>query len=140
VRIRQAYLLRGPVTARVRVTDGAGARITVKAPRAAGGRFEWELPVPAALGRALLRLSLPRIEKTRLRAGRLEIDRLTWPPGIVLVELELRPEEGLDLRDPTARARLALAHRPDWVQAWQDVTNDPLYTNARLARRPPLTR
>jgi CYTH domain-containing protein len=133
----QVYLLRGRATARVRVTDGRGARLTVKLPRAEG-RHEWEWRLPAALGRALLRLPLPRVEKTRLREGRLEVDRLAWPPGgIVLVELELAPGEGPDLRDAGARARFMAAHRPDWVRAWHDVTEDPDFTNARLARRPP---
>jgi CYTH domain-containing protein len=133
--MRQAYLLRGPITARVRVAEGQPARITVKAPRADGGRFEWEWPVPGALARALLRLPLPRVEKVRSRAQRLDVDVLCWPPGIVLVELELEPHELLDLCDPAARARAMEAHRPPWVRAWRDVTDDPHYTNAQLARR-----
>jgi len=73
----------------------------------------------------------------RGRAGRLEIDVLGWPPGIVLIELELAPGEGPDLRDAAARARFMEAHRPAWVRGWRDVTDDPAYTNARLARRRP---
>lgn len=133
-RMEQAYLLRGPVTVRVRTGEEGGARFTVKLP-AAEGRREYQWRLPERLARALLRLPLPRIEKTRLRAGRLEIDRLSWPGDIVLVELELRDGEGPDLRDADARRRFMEAHRPAWVHAWHDVTDDPDYVNARLARR-----
>jgi hypothetical protein len=51
------------------------------------------------------------------------------------VELELRADEGPDLRDPAARQACMEAHRPPGVCAWHDVTDDPAYTNARLARR-----
>jgi len=133
VRMEQAYLLRGRVTARVRVAEGKPARATVKAPWR-DGRLEWEWRVPDGVAHALLRLPLPRVEKTRRREGRLDVDALTWPPGIVLVELELAPDEGPDLRDAAARAALMESHRPAWVRAWHDVTDDPDYTNARLAR------
>ena len=134
ISMQQAYLLRGPLTARVRVAAGKGARMTVKAPYR-DGRLEWEWRVPDVVARALLWLPLPRVEKSRRREGRLEVDVLRWPPGIVLVELELAPGEGPDLRDAVARAALMETHRPPWVRAWHDVTDDPNYTNARLARR-----
>lgn len=133
-RLEQAYLLRGPVTARVRVGEEPGALFNVKLP-AAEGRHEFEWRLPGRLARALLRLPLPRVEKLRRREGRLEVDRLLWPEEIVLVELELREGEGPDLRDVAARHRFIEAHRPPWVRAWHDVTDDPAYTNARLARR-----
>ncbi len=132
--IAQAYLLRGRMTARVRVDEEKGARLTVKWP-AREGRHELEWRLPAFLARALLRLPLPIVEKTRCCAGRLEIDRLSWPPGIVLVELELDAGEGPDLRDAAARQAFMAAHRPPWVRSWRDVTDTPTYTNARLARR-----
>jgi len=133
IRMVQAYLLRGPVTLRVRLTEGRGARMTLKVPRG-DGRTEWEWPVPSALARALLSLPLPRVEKRRSREGRLEVDRLEWPAGVLLVELELERGEGPDLRDADARRRLMESHRPAWVGSWVDVTDDPAYTNARLAR------
>ncbi len=136
VRMRQAYLLRGRVTARVRIAEGKGARITVKAPRG-DGRYEWEWRTSESIARALLNLPLPCVRKTRRREGRLEVDVLEWPPGIVLIELELERGEGPDLRDAPARVAFMEAHRPPWVREWQDVTDDPDYTNARLARRPP---
>lgn len=134
--MEQAYLLRGRVTARVRNTRGKGAKAGVKLPFR-DGRLEWEWRLPEALARAVLALPLPRVVKTRSREGRLEVDILGWPAGIVLVELELAPGEGPDLRDAAARARFMEAHRPAWVRAWRDVTDDPDYTNARLARRRP---
>jgi CYTH domain-containing protein len=130
----QAYLLRGPITARVRIAEGKPARMTVKAPFR-DGRLEWEWRIPDRAANALLKLPLPRVEKTRRQEGRLEVDVLSWPPNVVLVELELAPEEGPDLRDAAARAALMESHRPAWVRAWKDVTDDPAYTNARLARR-----
>jgi CYTH domain-containing protein len=136
VRMQQAYLLRGRVSARIRVAEGSGARVTVKAPRG-DGRYEWEWRVPESVARALLKLPLACVRKTRRREGRLEVDRLEWPPGIVLIELELDPGEGPDLRDAAARVSFMEAHRPSWVRSWQDVTDDPNYTNARLARRVP---
>jgi CYTH domain-containing protein len=136
VRMQQAYLLRGRLTARIRIAEGSGARVTVKAPRG-DGRYEWEWRAPESVARALLKLPLPCVRKTRRREGRLEVDRLEWPPGIVLIELELDPGEGPDLRDAAARVAFMEAHRPSWVRNWQDVTDDPRYTNARLARRAP---
>ncbi len=132
--IVQAYLLRGRTTVRVRVDEEKGARMTVKWP-AREGRHEFEWRLPGSLARAVLRLPLPIVEKTRLCEGRLEIDRLSWPAGFVLVELELEVGEGPDLHDLAARQAFMAAHRPSWVHAWRDVTDDPDYTNARLARR-----
>lgn len=134
VAMQQAYLLRGRVTARVRIAEGKGARVTVKAPHR-DGRFEWEWRVPESIARTLLALPLPCVRKTRRREGRLDVDVLSWPPGIVLVELELDAGEGPDLRDVAARRALMERHRPAWVRAWTDVTDDPTYTNAQLARR-----
>jgi len=132
--IVQVYLLRGRLSARVRVDEERGARLTLKWPAGDGRReFEWRLP--EALARAVVRLPLPVVEKTRRCEGRLEVDRTSWPPGIVLVELELDTGEGPDLRDAVARQAFMEAHRPPWVRAWYDVTEDPAYTNARLARR-----
>jgi CYTH domain-containing protein len=134
VRMQQVYLLRGRVTARVRVADGKPSRATVKAPRG-DGRFEWEWRVPDRFALWLVHAPLPAVHKTRRREGRLEVDVLSWPPGVVLVELELAAGEGPDLRDAAARAAFMEAHRPAWVRRWVDVTDDPAYTNARLARR-----
>ncbi len=135
-RIVQGYLLRGPVTLRVRLVDGGDASLTLKLPRAEG-RTEWECRLPPRWARILLALPLPRVEKTRAREGPLEVDRLSWPEPIVLCEWELAPGEGPDLRDVEARRRWMETRRPSWAEAWEDVTDDPDYTNARLARARP---
>lgn len=134
--IVQAYLLRGRATLRVRLVEGAQAWLTLKLP-GREGRFEWQRRVPVALARALLALPLPRVEKTRLRQDGLEIDRLHWPERLVLCEWELAPGEGPDLRDAAGRSGWMEARRPAWVEDWHDVTDDPDYTNAALARRRP---
>src|SRR4030095_13853901 len=68
----QAYLLRGPITARVRIAERQPARMTVKAPFR-DGRLEWEWRIPDRAANALLKLPLPRVEKTRRKEGRLEV-------------------------------------------------------------------
>ncbi|MCL4685130.1 hypothetical protein KJ059_10305 [Myxococcota bacterium] len=133
-RIVQVYLLRGRTTVRIRLDGERGSRLTVKWP-APEGRHEFEWPLPEALARAAVRLPLPLVDKTRRCEGRLEVDRLTWPPGSALIELELAAGEGPDLRDPAGRQACMAVHRPPWVRAWRDVTDDPAYTNAQLARR-----
>ncbi|HYO43676.1 MAG TPA: hypothetical protein VES19_10805, partial [Candidatus Limnocylindrales bacterium] len=51
----------------------------------------------------------------------LEIDVFESPPGLVVVEVELeRDDEPVDL--------------PDWLGEWREVTGDPDYLNANLAR------
>ena len=138
-RLVQAYLLRGPTSARVRLVEGGVARFTLKRPRFEG-RFEWEWDLPTSLVRALLRLPLPRVEKTRRVDGDLEIDRYLWPFGLVVVECELSEGGGPDLCDPGAREAWMEARRPPWVRAWRDVTDEPGFSAARLARRRPRER
>ena len=55
----------------------------------------------------------------------------TTPLRLVIVSMDTH------LASAAARARFMEAHRPAWVRAWRDVTDDPGYTNARLARRRP---
>ena len=130
--MQQAYLLRGRVTARVRVAEGKGARMTVKAPRG-DGRYEWEWRVPESVARALLRLAASlRAQDAASRGTSRSGLASSGRPAIVLVELELDAGEGPDLRDAAARVAFMEAHRPAWVRAWHDVTDDPDYTNARL--------
>jgi CYTH domain-containing protein len=52
----------------------------------------------------------------------LEIDVFDEPPGLVVVEVELRAEdEAVEL--------------PGWLGEWREVTGDPRYLNVSLARR-----
>lgn len=51
----------------------------------------------------------------------LEIDVFESPPGLVVVEVELETDdEAIEL--------------PDWLGEWREVTGDPDYLNANLAR------
>lgn len=51
----------------------------------------------------------------------LEIDVFEVPPALVLVEVELRRDD-----EPVVL--------PDWLGEWREVTGDPAYLNANLAR------
>ena len=66
------------------------------------------------------------IRKTRHRVPHvdqlLEIDVFEAPRGLVLLEVELGSEA-----EPVSL--------PDWVGEWREVTGDPAYFNADLARR-----
>jgi CYTH domain-containing protein len=133
--IVQAFLLRRPVALRVRIRGDARAVVTLKAPLGAAN-LEWERRIPLVLARAVLRLPFPRIEKTRLVQGDLEVDAFSWPRPMVVVECELPPEAPVDLDDAASRARWIEPRRPSWVRAWSDVTGDRSLSNAALARRP----
>jgi CYTH domain-containing protein len=135
----QVFLLRRPVALRVRVRGGTRAVVTLKAARGAAN-LEWERRVPLALARAALRLPFPRVEKTRLVDGDLEVDVFSWPRPMVVVECELPAGAPVDLEDAASRARWIEPRRPAWVRAWRDVTGDRSLSNAALARRPPRRR
>jgi CYTH domain-containing protein len=132
----QGYLLRGRISARVRLIEDREGWLALKAPRREG-RLEWECSIPRWLARCLLVLPLPRVEKVRAVDGELEIDRYTWPPGLLVVECELAEGAGPHLGDRDACGAWMEQRRPEWVKAWRDVTADPSMTAARLARRKP---
>jgi CYTH domain-containing protein len=125
---RQGYLCTAPQrTVRVRV-GGGSAILAVKGAGDGLARPEFEFPIPAADAEELLaRCCLqPLVEKYRYRipfAGRIwEIDEfLGANRGLVLAEIEL---EWVDQPVPL----------PSWVGA--EVTADPRYYNAYLARHP----
>ncbi len=131
----QAYLLRKPAL-RVRLTGRRRGTSTLKFPRA-NGDLEFEFPVPAWGVRRLLRLPLPRVEKTRLVDGELEIDVYSWPRKLVVVECELGEDATFDLRDAEARGAWMAARRPAWVIAWHDVTHDRSLSASALAEPRP---
>lgn len=126
--IRQGYLCFDPDrTVRVRLSGNQGY-LTVKGRARGLVRAEFEYPIPGPDAQALLDhlCVAPLVEKTRYRvthAGRVwEVDEF-WGEnrGLVLAEVELAdPAEKLDL--------------PDW--AGEEVTRDPRYANANLARNP----
>ena len=127
---RQGYLSAGAdarCTVRARVA-GERAWLTIKGRPSAGSRDEYEYPIPVADAEEILeRLCVgDRIEKTRYRvahAGRTwEVDEFGGENApLVVAEVEL---ESID-------AEVSL---PPWVGL--EVTYDPRYTNAALARQP----
>jgi CYTH domain-containing protein len=129
-RYRQGYLSAGELagcTVRVRVA-GEHAFLTIKGPAAAGARDEYEYPIPVRDAEEMLsRLAAGGIvEKTRHRvpfAGRTwEVDEFAGENApLVMAEVEVaRIDDEVAL--------------PPWVG--REVTDDPRYTNAALARRP----
>lgn len=125
---RQGYVASGDgVTVRVRLAGERGF-LTLKGPTVGLSRAEFEYEIPAGDARELLDTLCPRpqIEKTRYElehAGRLwQIDEFhTENTGLVVAEVELTDEaETLEL--------------PSWVGP--EVSHDPRYTNAQLARHP----
>jgi len=129
VRYRQGYLSAGAdagCTVRTRVAGGR-AWLTIKGPAAEGARDEYEYPIPVGDAEEMLeRLCAGRIEKTRYRvpfAGHTwEVDEFTGENApLVVAEVEL---DRID----------AVVALPPWVGL--EVTYDPRYTNAALARLP----
>lgn len=125
-RLVQGYLSFGPLV-RVRTVRPLGrgrprAFLTIKS----GGtrvRAEFEYAIPHEDGRALLVLCGDRVlQKVRMCIGRWELDRYEERhTGLWLAEVELtRPDEPLP--DPL----------PPWLG--REVTDDPRYTNSRLAQ------
>jgi len=127
---RQGYLGAGAeatCTVRARVA-GESAFLTVKGRAAGGARDEYEYPIPVADAEEMLeRLCVGgRIEKYRHRipfAGHTwEVDEFTGENApLVVAEVEL---DRIDIE----------VELPPWVGP--EVTYDPRYTNAALARLP----
>ena len=125
---RQGYLGAGSdCTVRVRVAGGRGY-LTVKGRTANATRDEYEYGIPVADAEEMLErlCSGGRVEKTRHRIPHgghtWEVDVFAGEnAGLVVAEVELaRPDEPVEL--------------PPWIGA--EVTEDPRYTNAALARKP----
>jgi CYTH domain-containing protein len=127
---RQGYLSAGAdarCTVRARVA-GDRAWLTIKGRASGGARDEYEYPIPVADAEEMLeRLCVgDHIEKIRYRvayAGRTwEVDEFAGENApLVVAEVEL---DSID-------AEVSL---PPWVGL--EVTYDPRYTNAALARQP----
>jgi CYTH domain-containing protein len=133
LRIEQTYLAAGEGIRRVRRTERPTGevehRLTTKRRIAAFSFDEDERPIAVAEYRRLLAQADPArrpIRKVRhvVPEGdrKLEIDVFEEPPGLVLLEIELgSADETVTL--------------PDWLGEWREVTGDPAYFNASLARR-----
>jgi adenylate cyclase len=127
-RITQGYLAADPqVTVRVRLR-GDQAYLTIKGEAKGISRSEFEYPIPVGDAAAMLHglCSLPPVDKVRhlLRVGGhlWELDVFEGAnAGLVMAEVELAAEdEDFEV--------------PDW--AGEEVTGDPRYYNAYLARHP----
>jgi CYTH domain-containing protein len=125
---RQGYLVADRErTVRVRVA-GEDGFLTIKGTSKGLTRAEYEYPIPATEANEMLDTLCPKplIEKYRYRlehAGLLwEVDEfLGENRGLTLAEVELADED----------QRISL---PDW--AGEEVSHDPRYFNANLARHP----
>ncbi|MBZ9893394.1 MULTISPECIES: CYTH domain-containing protein [unclassified Mesorhizobium] len=125
IRILQFYLAAAPGrTVRVRISDGASARLTLKFGSKARERDEFEYPIPLADAVEMLGFAIGRvIEKTRhhVRHGGYlyEVDVFGGAlAGLVMAELETPddvPDEML----------------PDWLG--REVTGEQKFYNASLA-------
>lgn len=117
--LEQGYLSTEP-TVRVRLVarpDGTRhAELTIKG-KGLLTRAEFNYPIPPADAEALLRLCKLSLRKTRRRLGRFELDHFRQR-DLWLAEVELSSEsERFD--------------QPSWLG--DEVTQDPAYTNSRLA-------
>lgn len=127
-RLVQGYLTATPgLTVRVRIAADA-AWLTIKGATLGISRAEFEYPIPRADAEAMLATLAqgPPVEKTRYQVPHgdhiWEVDCFAGAnAGLVLAELEL------------ASVDEAFA-RPDWLG--EEVSGDPRYYNARLARQP----
>jgi adenylate cyclase len=125
-RLTQGYLSFRPLV-RVRlIRPRAGGKprgaLTVKG-RGVRARLEFEYLIPAGDARALLKLCGRMVlEKVRAKLGPWEVDRyLGRHRGLYLAEIELSRTDA-----PLPRPL------PSWLG--REVTGDPRYTNANLAR------
>lgn len=125
---RQGYLV-ADAQREVRVRRaGDRAFLTIKGPRRGNTRTEIEYPISGADADQLLDelCDKPLIEKTRFRV---EHEGHTWEiddfhgdnTGLVLAEVELDSED-------------EQVHLPPWIGT--EVSDDPRFTNAHLARHP----
>ncbi|MFP4062496.1 MAG: CYTH domain-containing protein [Halochromatium sp.] len=128
VRLMQGYLAATPaVTVRARLAGERGV-LTIKGATRGIRRREFEYPIPAVDAKAMLDelAATGIIEKTRypVRLGphTWELDVFAGDNvGLVVAELELSRED-----EPF--------ERPSWLGA--EVSDDPRYYNANLARHP----
>ena len=121
--LTQGYLSTDP-TVRVRLVscpDGSRhGELTIKG-RGLLTRAEFNYPVPPADALALLALCRTSLRKLRRRLGRWDLDHFP-DRGLWLAEIELA-SEGEEFA------------RPPWLG--EEVTEDPQYSNSRLASAPP---
>jgi adenylate cyclase len=126
--IQQGYLTRNrSISLRVRLIDKAKAMLTIKSVSAEIRRLEFEYEIPMADGAALIGMrESGLVEKLR---HKLPWYGLTWEidvflgenQGLIIAEIEL-PHEDCEFE------------KPGWLG--REVTFDPRFSNANLARTP----
>ncbi|QQM30803.1 CYTH domain-containing protein [Martelella lutilitoris] len=125
VRLKQAYLLGATDrSARVRIFDGARARITLKFGAGAMSRDEFEYDVPLDDALEMIAYALGTvIDKTRYRV----------PAGDFVWEIDVYHQDlaGLVVAEVELPNEAARPHLPDWLG--REVTGDGRYTNQALA-------
>ena len=117
----------GRCSVRVRIADGK-ATLNIKSATVGAVRSEFEYPLPVEDARRMLAAFAvsPLIEKTRYvvayKGAYWEIDEFHGAnQGLVVAEIELERED-------------QVFERPHWIG--EEVTDDPRYYNASLARVP----
>ncbi len=124
----QGYIYSSPQSfVRVR-TENDGAVLTIKGPKSGIGRPEFEYAIPFEDAEELLEhlAHKPLIYKTR---HNITLGKHTWEvdefrgdnAGLIVAEIELQSEE-------------EIFEKPPWIG--EEVTFDPRYRNAALARHP----
>lgn len=124
----QGYLASGDgATVRVRMA-GAQGKLTIKGKTRGIARAEFEYDIPAADAEAMLRTLCKGhlVDKTRYRVP---VGRHVWE-----VDVFLGGNAGLVLAEVELGAEGEAFERPAWAGA--EVSDDPRYFNAYLARRP----
>ena len=126
--IWQGYLTRNEsMTVRIRIIDQVRAKLTIKSPVSSGRKLEFEYDIPLADAATLIALRQSRlVEKLRYK---LPWHGLIWDidvfqgdnHGLVIAEIEL-PHEN------------EVFEKPNWLG--REVTSDPRYSNANLAKTP----
>ena len=131
-RLEQVYLAEPPKGRRIRRIEHADGRIehrlTSKERVRSFAFHETEERIDAARYASLLLQADPErcpIRKVRHvvphRDQLLEIDVFESPPGLVILEVELEHDD-------------EVVELPAWLGEWREVTDDPAYLNANLAR------
>ncbi|MGD2132667.1 MAG: CYTH domain-containing protein [Maricaulaceae bacterium] len=126
ITIRQAYLASGDgAEVRIRITNGSRAQLAVKTRRTKLSRDEFEYDIPLADAEALLPARLGEVIDKRRHE--VEIDGAIWE-----VDVYAGPLEGLVTAEIELTSESQKIDPPPWLGA--EVTGDPRYANATLAR------
>jgi adenylate cyclase len=128
IRYRQGYIAASPNrTVRIRIAGDQGY-ITIKGASQGISRAEFEYEIPLADAEELLNAlcDRPLIEKTRTK---IDWHGLTWE-----VDEFFGDNQGLIMAEVELTATDQLVDLPPWIG--QEVSDDPRYYNANLAKSP----